>query len=221
MMVHKLPLFLFLLLLVPHPSEAADDNQLWTSARVRYTSPEKAKLELIQHVRWDQNASSLLSAMPEFRVKLSPTKGGSIGVGYRLMHKRSGSGDFETAHRVHLSGEYERSFGPIEAAYRLRGQTRYEPDAERFDTTIRNRLGLRVPTDSQFTPLLSMESFVDHTDEGLLHSKIRSAIGTAIRLTKAHRLKVRYLHESPLDDPKEIEHILAVDYQYRYYAASD
>jgi hypothetical protein len=55
----------------------------------------------------------------------------------------------------------------------------------------------------------------------MLHSKIRSAIGTAIRLTKTHRLKLRYLHESSLDDSNKVERILAVDYQYRYKAASD
>ena len=221
MILRKLPYLLLFFIGLSHASAAAEDNQIWSSARLRYISPQNVKVDLIQHLRWDQNASSFLSAMPELRMKLSPSDGASVGIGYRLIHKRSGSGDFESAHRVQLNGEIERSFGQLSAAYRLQGQTRYEPDAQRFDTSLRNRVALTVDTSSKFTPLLSVESFVDHTDEGLQNSHLRSSLGTAVKISKPHRFKVRYHHDVSLDGSSDIERILVMDYQYRYKASSD
>lgn len=212
---------LLLFLAFPGPLLAAEDNQLWTSARLRYTTVNAIKVDVIQHLRWDQNASEFLSAMPEFGVKLSPHDNSSIGAGYRLIQKRSGSGDFESAHRIQLQGEVEYGHGQLTLRYRVKGQTRFEPKNQSFKTTLRNRLALTVDTDSMLTPLATVESFSDTTSEGLEHSSIRGALGGAIRLSKRHRLKLRYLHETSIDGSGDTDRILAVDYQFRQKATTN
>jgi hypothetical protein len=205
-----------LLAALPKPAHAAEDNQLWTSAGLRITTASDIKVDLIQHLRWDQNASEFLSAMPEFRVTFSPHEHSSVGVGYRLLHKRSGSGDFESAHRLQLQGEVEHELGRLTLGYRVKGQTRFKPKNQSFKTTLRNRLGVTVDTDSMLTPLATVESFSDTTSEGLEHRSIRGAVGGSIRLSKQHRLKLRYLHETSLGGSGDTDRILAVDYQFRH-----
>lgn len=212
---------LLLFLAFPGPLLAAEDNQLWTSARLRYTTVNAIKVDVIQHLRWDQNASEFLSAMPEFGVKLSPYEDSSVGIGYRFLHKRSGSGDFERAHRFQLHGDVEYSIGRVHIGYRVQGQTRYKPKDEQFDTSLRNRLGLTVDTNSPLAPLFTVESFSDLRADGLQRSNIRSALGGSIRLNKRHRLKLRYLHDVSVEGSEDVERILAVDYQHRYKASSD
>lgn len=210
--------FLGLLASLSSAANAAEDNQLWTSAGLRITTANELKVDVIQHLRWDQSASEFLSAMPEFRIKFSPHEHSSLGVGYRLLHKRSGSGDFESAHRIQLQGEVEHALGRLTLGYRVKAQTRFEPKNQSFKTTLRNRLALTVDTDSMLTPLATVESFSDARSEGIEHSSIRGALGSAIRLSKQHRLKLRYLHETSIDGSSDVERILAIDYQYRHKA---
>jgi hypothetical protein len=153
--------------------------------------------------------------MPALEASISPHKQLEIGTGYRFIHKRTKSGDFETSHRMDLNAEVEKSAGRFTGSYRLQGQTRYEMDENKFDTSLRNRLTLSLDTDSQFTPFLATESFSDSIDDGLEHRSVRSSIGTAIRLHKQHRLKIRLHHETALDGSGDVERILALGYQHR------
>ena len=61
MLTKHLPLALLLFCVFPETSHADSDNQVWSSAAFRYTSPQGLKLEATQHLRLDQNARSVLS----------------------------------------------------------------------------------------------------------------------------------------------------------------
>jgi hypothetical protein len=209
------PLLLILLCSFSEKSQAASDNQVWSSAAVRYTTTQGLKLGVVQHLRLDQNASSVLSIMPALEASISPHKQMEIGTGYRFIKKRSKSGDFETSHRIDVNAEIEKSAGRLTGSYRIRGQSRYKMDENEFDNSLRNRLTLSLDTDSQFTPFVASESFSDSADEGLEHRSVRSSLGTAIRLDKSHRLKLRFHYEIALDGSGDVERILALGYQYR------
>ena len=221
MLTKHLPLALLLFCVFPETSHADSDNQVWSSASFRHTSPQGLKLEATQHLRLDQNARSVLSIMPaiEARYALHPLL--EIGTGYRYIQKRSKSGDFEEAHRFELTGMSEKTTGRFTASYRLRGQSRYDMDDNQFKTTLRNRLKLSLDTDSQFTPFVATESFSDRTAGGLDHRGLRSSFGTAIRLSKIHRIKVRFHYEAPLDGSGDVERIVALSYLYKHKHAPE
>lgn len=215
MLSKRIPLLLLLLCSFSEKSFADSDNQIWSTAAFRYTTTQGIKIGVANHLRLDQNASSVLSVMPALKASFSLHKQVEIGTGYRFIHKRSKSGDFETAHRIDLNAEVEKSAGRLTGSYRLRGQTRYEMDENKFDVSVRNRLSLNLDTDSRFTPLVATESFSDIADDGLEHRSVRSSLGTAIRLDKSHRLKLRFHYEIALDGSADVERILALGYQHR------
>jgi hypothetical protein len=215
MLSKRIPQLLILLCCFSDKSYADSDNQVWSTAAFRYTTTQGLKMGVVQHLRLDENASSVLSVMPALEARFSPNKQLEIGTGYRFIQKRSKSGDFETSHRIDVNAEIEKSAGRLTGSYRLRGQTRYEMDENKFDTSLRNRLSLNLDTDSRFTPLVATESFSDIADDGLEHRSVRSSLGTAIRLDKSHRLKLRFHYEIALDGSADVERILALGYQYR------
>ena len=198
----------------PAAATAARDTLLWTSASIRYKPHKKLKLELSQHLRLDQNLSQVERTMPELELTYRPAGWLDLGIGYRYIFERTKNGDLEPAHRYHGQLGLEHELGPVEISYRLRYQEKHEEDEFDWTARIRNKLSAQLDTDTAFTPLISAEHFLDTVERPTETTRYRLGIGTKIKLSKPHRLTVRYLYQADQREPLS-EHILSLKYQYR------
>lgn len=210
----RLALLALCSLCLSRPANAEQDTLLWSSASIRYKAHKKLKLELTQHLRLNQNLSQLERVMPELELTYRPTDWLDLGVGYRYIFERTKNGDLEPAHRYQGELGLEHALGPVELSYRLRYQEKHEEDEYDWTSRVRNKIAAQLDTDTAFTPLVSAEHFLNPLASPLESTRYRLGLGTKIKLSKPHRLTVRYLYQADLNDPLS-EHILALKYQYR------
>lgn len=197
-------------------AHAQSDVQLWVSARVRFDLPEGFRLSLDQQVRFDEDVSRLSEVIPELRVGYKVAKWLRLAAGYRFIYARDDGGDFEEAHRVHFDVRFRGDLDPVRIGYRLRFQDRIEDEGSSRDNrlTLRNRLGIRVDTDTLFTPSLSAEVFSRlNGDKATAVRKWRITVGGSFDLDD-HELGFFYRVQVPVDQGDDPTlHIFGLEYQ--------
>ena len=202
---------------------AETDSMLWTSAAVKAELPHEFEVGVVQNVRWDHGMSDLESILPEAVVEVEPLQWLSLGTVYRYIAERSKSGDLEYGHRVLIYTGAEQELGPIELAYRFGFQVKNELDEEELAKRIRNRLGLKYDTGTAFTPYAAIELYTEPGPPELEHKKYRMTVGCAAKVAEHHRLKIGYRKQSELDegDEGDLEHILLLDYTFKFSLVND
>jgi hypothetical protein len=202
---------------------AESDSMLWASAGVIVELPHEFEVGVVQNVRWDHGMSDLESILPEAEVEFEPLQWLSLGTVYRYIAERSKSGDLEYGHRVLMYTGAEQELGPIELGYRFGFQIKNELDEEELDKRIRNRIGLKVDTDTAFTPYTAIELYTEPGAPDLEHKKYRMTVGCAAKIADHHRLKIGYRKQTELDegDEGDVEHILLLDYTFKFSLIND
>ena len=207
------PLGVLFGLLMPGLSHAETDNLLWTSSGITYQPAKRWKLQGTQNFRFMENASRLESLMPQAEFEYSPYKWLDVGGGYRFIYESKKDDEMVSAHRYNADIQFAHKLGNFKLSYRLRYQEKHKSENLDIIMRLRNRFKLSYDTQTPYSPLLAMESF---TGEDLNTRKTRLTMGVAAKLSKAHRLKVRYHHQTLIDvDERETERIFLLDYMYR------
>ncbi len=120
-------------------------------------------LALGAQLRLDQGLSRVERVMPETELEYSPLKRLSFGAGYRLIYARSGSGELEIAHRLHLRSTVSVKWHDLRLAYRAKLQDRFEitrPGGTEHQATLRNAFKLRYTGWGFADPAASIEHFL-------------------------------------------------------------
>ena len=203
----------FGLLLLPSLAHAELDDKLWLKAGLRVKPTKSVKLELTQHIRYDTNITRQKSVMPELEVAYRPISWLQLATAYRYVSERGKSGGFEPAHRFTVLSAVDPELGPVELSYRLQYQE--EHDSQSFEAAIRNKLGVKVDTNTRFTPLLTFELFTSPMNNQLSNTQHRIAAGCSIKITKRHRLTPRFIYQTELDGDHDIGRIYSLGYEHR------
>ena len=206
-------LLAFGLFFLPTLAQAEVDDKLWLKAGLRAKPVKGVKLEFTQHLRYDTNITRQKSVMPELEVAYRPISWLQLATAYRYVSERGKSGDFEPAHRFTVLSEVDPELGPVELSYRLQYQE--EHDSQSFVAAIRNKLGLKLDTDTRYTPLLTFELFTSPMNNELSNTQHRIAAGCAIKLSKRHRITPRFIYQTELDGDHDIGRIYSLGYEYR------
>jgi hypothetical protein len=201
------------------PTLAASDAQLWTSAGVRVRPTKRVKLMFEQQLRLDQNLSRVDKINTDVGVSYKATKWLAVGGGYRFSMRTGETNALGPTQRVHVQGQASGELGPVGLSYRLRFQDSFawKKGALNLKHTLRNRVGLKVDTNTMVTPGFSTELFtrLAERQEELL-KKLRMTLGVAFKPDKKHVVDVFYRIHLPLADPENpLEHIVGLGYQYR------
>ena len=195
---------------------AQTDDQMWFSSGVRYRPKKKIRVDVTQHLRMDQDISRIGSVITETGLSKSFKSGFRIGGAYRFQMSSKTKVQLEPRHRIDLYGRYKNEIGPLEFAYRLQFQEKYESDDEQpWSTRIRNRIGIGYDTDTPFSPKVSSEVFSDIGDE-VWFSKWRATAALRYKISKRHLVEGYLRAEDSLrDETDPFERIVGFDYQYR------
>jgi hypothetical protein len=217
-------LLIALACLLAAPAGAASDFQLWTAAGLEARLAKRWRLELDQHLRFDQDASAVASVMPELAVTFRPLKYLRLGLGYRFVAEPIESQEdtyTETWHRLFADVRLRFKLAPVTLRYRLRFEEEFgwpwtKEEELTLKHTVRNLLGVEAEVTPWLTPFLSGELFVRIDDpDGALH-KWRLTAGLDFTL-EGHTLSLFYRLEDRLDDPAEPSaHILGTGYHYAF-----
>ena len=194
---------------------AETDAQLWLSANARYKPISKMRLELTQHLRFNENVTRVESVMPELEVQYRPFKPLAVKIGYRYIQERTKNGDFEPAHRYHVQLSTKKKFGPIEIGYRLRYQEKHEPDEFDYTMRLRNKISAEWDTDTDYTPMIFTEIFSDPKAIPVDSSKYRLGLGLEYKVNKKNRVSIDYLYQHDFEENDLQQHICRVNYQYK------
>ena len=208
---------LCVLLLAPGTALAQTDVQLWTSASLRAELVEDFRLELTQHLRFDEDVSRVLSIMPELSASYDPAKPLRLSLGYRFIYEREQDRQLDDAHRLTFDARLRGDLDPIRISYRLRIQEVFEQKASGLEVrnTLRNRLGVSWDTDTPLTPEVSAEIYTRiGGDKAALFHKLRLTAGASYDIDDVE-LELFYRLELPIDQPLEpVLHIIGLGFRY-------
>ncbi len=194
----------FVVLVSANTSVAQTDAELWASASLQYKLSKSLKLKFRQHLRLQDNMSELKSVMPELSIAVKFEKNFKLAAGYRYVYKRTGSGDFDTRHRLQADGLAFHAWGQFKLQYRVRLQSLFKEDETK--TVLRNRLKGQFGLSDKWEGAVAIEIF-HLLDQGL--ETLRLTVG-AEREVGNHEWEVFYRYETALDDNDEQLHILGV-----------
>jgi len=209
--------FLLLAVSVALPARAESGDEVWTSFGARHWVADTVRLDVSQHLRFDQGLSRLHEVMPETAVAWDLTGWARVGAGYRYAQKRGKDDAFKAGHRVHVQARARLGVEPVSLSYRIRFQERIELGARpEFKHTVRNRLSLEVGSERSFTPGMAIERFTVLAG-GVQAEKSRQTAFLEYRPVKQHVLEGFVRREISLEDPAEpVVRIFGLDYQYRF-----
>ena len=211
--------FFAVLLCVATPAQSADDARLWVQTGVRFKPKKKINIELTQHLRMRYNMSSLASLNTDIETSWRAEKWLRIGGGYRLNGDGNKDGQLRAFHRFHAFARVAEKFGPIRLSYRLQYQLKLEPEDSELTVynTLRNKAGMEVDTDTDFSPGLSVELFKRFgANDPFGLERFRLTAGIEYKPNKRHVFEMFYRLQLPLDGSDDAtQHIVGLGYQLR------
>jgi hypothetical protein len=205
--------------------QAATDFQPWLEVGVRYAPTKKLRLELDQHLRFDEafRGHARHEIMPELAVSWRAARFLRLQAGYRYIAKVVESLEepyVDSYHRFYADVRLRYRLEPLTLRYRLRLQERvgrpWDESAWQLTHTLRNKVGAEVELPGGFAPFLSGELFVRIDDpDGVLH-KWRLTAGLDYEIG-SHTPSLFYRYEDVLDDASEPNrHIVGIGYHYAF-----
>lgn len=192
-------------------AETETDNQLWTSAGIRYRPAKSWTIKGTQNIRFDNNMSSFQSFKPQLELSYSPYNWLEIGSGYRFAYENDKDSEVVTSHRYHAQMVIERKWGLVKLSYRLRYQQKREIEDLDITAQIRNRVKLTYDTKTFCSPLFSAEVFAD---EAIETRKTRLTLGGSAKVSRSHRLFAVYQYQTYMSKD-EVDRIFLLKYEYR------
>jgi hypothetical protein len=198
-------------------AEVTTDQQLWLGAGVKAEVIKELDVEFTQHVRWAENVSTLDSIMPEIGLSYGVMPWLGLAGSYRSTSKRGDDESMQPGHRLAGSVALDPDVGPIELGYRFQWQQKGAADQVGLSTRLRNRAQISLDTDTFVKPLVSYEMFSDPSaEDGEIKQKSRLTAGAGFKITKSHRLKLKYHHQLELDGDGDMERIVVFGYRYGF-----
>jgi hypothetical protein len=190
-------------------ASAQTDTQLWAEGGVGYGLGDRLSLVGTLLLRMGEDASRVVAIMPEVELRYRVTDWLRVGPGYRLERELTGSGDFETRHRLFADANLRRDAGRVRLGYRARLQEQFRKNGDR--TIWRNKVGASWRGSRPWQPGASVELFHDLADGTMV--KWRLTIGTEYALKPGRDVELYYRYEDP-DDPLDPElHIIGIGFQ--------
>ena len=103
----------------------------------------------------------------------------------------------------------------MKLGYRLRFQQTHSTQEETWSPKIRNRIALSVAVSDYFRPGLFYEHFLDLRESGSqMSADDRRGLSISSRLTRKHRLKLRFFQSTELNGDEDKERIVTLGYTY-------
>lgn len=198
-------------------AEVTTDDQLWLAAGMKAEVAQDLDASFVQHVRWADKMSQLDSVMPQIGLSYGVMPWLEVSTSYRILSEREKDGDMQSGYRLSGSMSLEHALGPVEFGYRFRGQRKGLADQDVAAIRLRHRGQLQFDTNTFVTPLASYELYSDPSaDAGEKAQKSRLTAGAGFKLTKAHRLKLKYHHQLELDGDGDVDRIFIFAYRYGF-----
>ena len=193
----------------------ASDTRLWLSSGLNIEPSKKMDVKLTQHVRFEDNASSLDTIIPELEFEYDPKKWAEIGGGYRYIGKWNKEQEYDPAHRLQGDLGFKKEFTKWEPAYRFRLQRSWEQDKTlKIKTRRRHRYKLTHDTTKYLDLSIAGQTFRDPSLH-VSHATLRLTAGARFKIKKDHKLSLAYNREAPLSRLETTDqHIIRLGYTY-------
>ena len=200
----------------------ASDTRLWLSSGLDIEPTKKIDVKLTQHVRFDDNVSSLDTVIPEIEFEFDPLKWAEIGGGYRTIGKWNKEEEYDPAHRVQGDLGFKKEFKKWEPAYRMRLQRSWEQDKTlKIKTRRRHRYKLTYDATKSLDLSIAGQTFRD-PDLHFSHATLRLTAGAKFKVKKKHKVSLSYNREAVLNRLETTDqHIISVGYTYGIKLKSD
>lgn len=213
-------LFLFLCLSVSGFSQ--DNYMAWLGAG--------AKGKFVKKLGWDAEFNARIGErgvetfFPQAGISYKLKKWIKPSLEYRFIVDKNTIGNYKSSHRLNINLNFEKSWGDLSLDARVRYQYAFDRintatyDAD-FDQAIRLKPGVSYTlNNTPFTPGASCEFFYDpkYGPKGPGFTKLRFAIGSKIKLSKANSLSVKYQIDKKLKSYSSgLRHVLILSYTYK------
>ena len=193
----------------------AADTRLWLSSGLDIEPTKKLDVKLTQHVRFEDNVSSLDTIIPELELEFAPLKWAEIGGGYRYIAKWNKELEYDPAHRAQGDLGFKKEFKKWEPSYRFRIQRSWEQDKTlKIETRRRHRFKLTHDTTKELDLSIAGQTFRDPSLD-VSHATLRLTAGAKFKIKKDHKLSVAYNREAPLSRIETTEqHIFSLGYVF-------
>ena len=200
----------------PVSAEVTTDDRLWLSTSLRGELMKDFTAELTQQLRLPLAGEYNRQIIPSIGVSYAPISNISIGSGARYSFEKRAEDETDRCFRVHGElGLETPELGPIELGYRLRYQSESSILEDEPKNRVRNRLSLKISTETMFRPGAFYEHFLDPQGEvGEQAQKHRIGGDLSIKLDPTHRIRLKYFQDTELDGDGDKVRVYAMAYRF-------